>query len=169
LLAQETREPIWPAGIVGTISHDRVLSVAAAARAEAFAALGVDVEPDEPLDAAVAARVWIPEEATLALESGVVPAASTAKLVFVAKEAFYKCQFALTRKYLGFRSVRVKLSPLTFEATLVVAVGPLARGTRFTGCWRREGGELVATMAVQAPGLRGPSSRPNPASSRFSG
>jgi 4'-phosphopantetheinyl transferase EntD len=142
LLAAETRDPLWPAGFVGSISHDRALSVAVVARSDAYAGLGVDVEPDEPLSTQVAARIWSPEEASAAVAAGVVPEASAAKLVFVLKEAVYKCQFAITRTFLGFSGARITLGPGTFEARLTQSVGPLTVGTRLTGRWRREGGEL---------------------------
>ena len=53
LLVGPKREPLWPEGIVGSITHDDRLCVVAVARAEKYAGLGVDVEPDEPLEPAI--------------------------------------------------------------------------------------------------------------------
>ena len=47
ILSGETREPLWPAGIVGSISHDRALGVAVVGRTERFLGFGVDVSPDD--------------------------------------------------------------------------------------------------------------------------
>jgi 4'-phosphopantetheinyl transferase EntD len=35
--------PVWPAGIVGSLSHDGEIAVAAVARAEVYAGIGIDV------------------------------------------------------------------------------------------------------------------------------
>lgn len=142
----ETRDPLWPSGFVGSITHDRALSVAAAARSDAYAGLGIDVEPDEPLKPDVAARIWTPEEAAWAVAAGVVPEASAAKLVFVLKECVYKCQFALTRAFLGFSGARIRLGAGTCEAVLTESAGGLPAGTRFAGRWRREDGELFGAV-----------------------
>ncbi|HSU42260.1 MAG TPA: 4'-phosphopantetheinyl transferase superfamily protein, partial [Polyangiaceae bacterium] len=122
LLIGPAREPLWPPRFVGSITHDRELCVAVVARADTFAGLGVDVEPDEPLTPPVAARVWSPAEASAALALGVVPEDSAAKLVFAAKEAVYKCQFPLTRTFVGFHGVSVELATGSFTAALTAPV-----------------------------------------------
>ncbi len=172
LLVGSLREPLWPPGIVGSITHDRALCVAVVARSSAYAGIGVDVEPDEPLADDVAARIWSGDEATAAAASGVVPLASAAKLVFAAKEAVYKCQFAITGEYVGFHGVSVELaahragdapgrdgalsilgandSAGTFVAVLNAKVASLPAGFRFTGEWLRVAGELFAAVWVPA-------------------
>jgi 4'-phosphopantetheinyl transferase EntD len=146
LLVGAAREPLWPPGIVGSITHDRELCVAVAARSDAYAGIGVDVEPDEPLAPAVAARIWSPDEARVAERRGVVPPESAAKLVFAAKEAVYKCQFALTRSYVGFHGARIELGAGSFTAVLTAPVASLPSGFRFEGVWRRSQGELLAAV-----------------------
>lgn len=146
LLVGAAREPLWPRGIVGSITHDRELCVVAVARTEAYAGIGIDIEPEEPLTAPVAARIWSPAEALAAEASGLVPPASAPKLVFAAKEAVYKCQFPVTRTYIGFHGVSVELAAGTFTAVLTAPVGPLPSGFRFDGVWRRAAGELFAAV-----------------------
>jgi 4'-phosphopantetheinyl transferase EntD len=150
LLVGPLREPLWPRGFVGSITHDRELCVAVAARGDAYAGLGVDVEPDEPLTPSVAARIWSPAEAGAALALGIVPDESAAKLVFAAKEAVYKCQFPITRTYVGFHGVSVALGAGTFTAALTAPVPPLPAGFGFTGVWRRAHGELFAAVWLAA-------------------
>ena len=150
LLIGPAREPLWPPRFVGSITHDRELCVAVVARADTFAGLGVDVEPDEPLTPSVAARIWSPAEAGAALALGVVPEESAAKLVFAAKEAVYKCQFPVTRTYVGFHGVEVALAAGTFIAALTAPVPPLPSGFRFTGTWRRADGEILAAVWLAA-------------------
>lgn len=45
--------PVWPVGVVGSMSHCDGYRVAAVARASEFATLGLDVEPNLPLPAGV--------------------------------------------------------------------------------------------------------------------
>ena len=146
LLVGEQREPLWPAGVVGSITHDDELAVAVVASAATYAGLGIDVEPDEPLSEEVAARIWSEDEASRAARSGVVPERSAAKLVFSAKEAFYKCQFPLTHSYLGFHAVSIELGDGSFRARLVESVGPFVAGQRFEGRFRLIAGKLFTAV-----------------------
>jgi 4'-phosphopantetheinyl transferase EntD len=146
LLIGTAREPLWPPGFVGSITHDREVCVAVAALSAAYAGVGIDVEPDEALTPSVAARIWSPAEAEAARSLAVVPEDSVAKLVFAAKEAVYKAQFPLTRTYVGFHGVSVELTPGAFTAVLTAAVPPLPSGFRFTGTWRRAHGEIFAAV-----------------------
>jgi 4'-phosphopantetheinyl transferase EntD len=150
LLVGAAREPLWPHGFVGSITHDRELCVAVAARGDAYAGVGVDVEPDEALTPPVAAHIWSPAEAEAALALGVVPADSAAKLVFAAKEAVYKCQFLVTRTYIGFHGVRVDLADGSFSAELTAPVSSLPSGFRFSGRWRRAHDELFAAVWLES-------------------
>src|SRR5207245_224467 len=50
LLPSPDRAPRWPPGIVGSISHTSDYCVAVVARQRDFLGVGVDAEPDEPID-----------------------------------------------------------------------------------------------------------------------
>jgi 4'-phosphopantetheinyl transferase EntD len=149
ILSGEMREPLWPAGVVGSITHDRLFGLAVVGRAERFRGFGVDIEPDEPLSPEVAARIWSPEEAAAAAASGAISPESAPKLVFAIKEAVYKCQFPLSKQYLGFSAVTVTLGRERFDAVLNAAAGPLAAGLVFSGQWRRAQGELLAGVWLE--------------------
>jgi 4'-phosphopantetheinyl transferase EntD len=146
------REPLWPDGAVGSITHDREVSIAVAARSSVYRGIGVDVEPDEPLTPGVARRIWSDEEAAAAQAGAVVPLESAPKLVFAAKEAVYKCQFPVTRSYVGFQDVSIELHARaapgtgTFTALFNASFGPLTAGFRCDGEWRRAHGKLFAAV-----------------------
>ncbi len=105
----ERREPLWPEGIVGSISHSGSHAVAVLARTADYASLGVDVEISRSLEAGVRERIGSTEElreiAEHPLCAGLEPAASAAML-FAAKEAIYKCCFPVAREFLSFEDVR---------------------------------------------------------------
>ncbi len=114
LLRGSRREPVWPAGYIGTISHCRDLCVAACATDEVIAGLGVDVEPLSPLPAGVERYIHT------AVERGLKEAVPE-RLIFSAKESLYKCYYPLLNRFFGFQSVSLTFDTIaqtfTFEPT----------------------------------------------------
>ncbi|MGH8217527.1 MAG: 4'-phosphopantetheinyl transferase family protein [Steroidobacteraceae bacterium] len=109
------REPLWPPGIAGSITHTDEYCAAAAARTTRFAAIGLDAERRD----AVHPRLWrqiATSEEIVWLES-LAPdqAQAMGTLIFSAKEAFYKCQFALTREWLNFSDVTLTVEADGFQ------------------------------------------------------
>jgi 4'-phosphopantetheinyl transferase EntD len=103
----EDRAPLWPAGIVGSIAHTAGFCVAVAARTLHLKSVGIDceiigrVKPDLWRRICTAAEMsWL-----ASLEESERGLAST--LIFSAKEAFYKCQYPLTREFLSFEDAHV--------------------------------------------------------------
>ncbi len=149
----ERRAPVWPAGIVGSISHCKGYGTAVAARARDFAGIGIDVELDEPVSAAVAAHVC--SEAELRERARLEPriAMDLAKLLFSIKESVYKAYFPLALTFLDFSDVAVDLQPddATFAAHLTKDHLPAAAGTRvFSGRYARAAG-IVAAWTIIPP------------------
>ena len=100
--------PVWPAGIVGSLTHCRGYRAAAVARASDLAALGIDAEPAEALPAGVARRISTDAEfARLAALDG--DGTPWGRVLFSAKESIYKAWYPLTHVGLGFRDVDVTL------------------------------------------------------------
>jgi len=144
LLSGSQREPLWPTGVVGSITHTHGLCVAAVGRQSSYAGVGIDVEPAAPLQRPVAERVATEAEMS-ALRS--LPPLLAARLIFSAKEAFYKCQFYRTRQFLGFFDVSLELEPEgDFAARLLIDAGPLAAGDCFRGRWREQDGFLFTAV-----------------------
>ncbi|HEY0466953.1 MAG TPA: 4'-phosphopantetheinyl transferase superfamily protein [Polyangiaceae bacterium] len=138
ILAGTKREPVWPSGIVGSITHTDGFCAAAVGPASRFLGVGIDVELAEPLDRQTAIAVASDSEANRlsALDPGLA-----ARLVFSAKESFYKCQFYHTRHWLDFFDVVIELEEQgEFSASLLVDALPLCRGLSIRGRWAvREG------------------------------
>ncbi len=108
LLANPDRSPHWPAGTVGSISHTTGFAGAVAARTTQFQSLGLDVERFFVCDDSMSREVLTQEEtAWLALQPQVQQTALAA-LLFCAKEAFYKCQYPVTRRWLEFTDVSLR-------------------------------------------------------------
>jgi len=101
----------------------RVCGVAVA-RSELVQSVGLDVEQDRQLDPALVESVCTPSEWRALAVRG--RPHQDAIVYFSAKEAFYKCQFPLTRVFLGFHDVEltVDFESGTFRARVLL---PLPR------------------------------------------
>ena len=109
LLVGTDRQPVWPTGIVGSLTHTDDYAAAAVGRDDALLGLGLDCEGADRVKSHLWKRIATPPELEWlnALEPG--PAGRAASLLFAAKEAFYKCQFPLTTEWLGFEDVSIEL------------------------------------------------------------
>lgn len=137
-------EPLWPQGVVGSITHCRPYRACAVATDADVTALGIDAEPNLPLPRAVFERIAFGQERALIPDSQVrqsVGAGNPAhdvradrcgisdtrrevacgarpvcldRLLFCAKEAVYKAWFPIAQRWLDFADV---------EVTIDIAVG----------------------------------------------
>ena len=108
------REPIWPDGIVGSISHCDSLTGAIVAKKSDHISLGLDIEEIGRVTSDLWDLVFTETEKNflsgLSDEDKLVQ--STA--IFSIKEAFYKFQYPLTKTFLDFLDVEVlELNELT--------------------------------------------------------
>ncbi len=150
ILSGAHREPLWPPGVVGSLTHTHGLCWAAVAPGARFRGLGVDAEPDVPLAPALARRVCSPAETARAAGVG-LDAGILAHVVFSAKEAVYKCQFPTSGTYLGFGDVTLELAEGSFRGVLGVGAGPFAAGHSFEGRWERRAGFIFSAAWEAAP------------------
>jgi 4'-phosphopantetheinyl transferase EntD len=97
--------PVWPDGIVGSMSHNSSIAVAAVALRRDFIALGIDVEPAEALPSELLDYVATPQEK---MRIGEDP--YRGRLLFVAKEAVYKAVYPLDEIFLDHHDVSVSLN-----------------------------------------------------------
>lgn len=108
-----SREPVWPAGFTGSITHCDGLVAAVAARSGTVRGIGLDAEVDRPLPEGVSDQVITPGEA--ALMAGTPSASRDALVRFSAKEAVHKAVFPLTGVWLDFLDVAVELEGGAFR------------------------------------------------------
>lgn len=148
LLRGEDRAPIWPEGFVGSITHTDSWCAAAVARASEVRAVGIDLEPATPLKESVMNRVCTPSE--LQRLSKASDPALSAKLVFSAKEAVYKCQYSVTNEFLGFHAVSLDLGDGLFTAVFERDVADFRRGDRICGRYVIEDGVVATACALSA-------------------
>jgi 4'-phosphopantetheinyl transferase EntD len=127
------RAPLWPAGIVGSISHSDSACLAIAAPRTQFRGLGLDLEPDVPLDRDLWETVLVAGEREWLEALPEADQGASAKLIFAAKEAVYKAQYAISEHLFGFEGVEIRISEQSFTARLLAEISRLPAGTQFRG------------------------------------
>lgn len=104
------REPLWPAGVVGSISHGAGYCIAAACRRQDFASIGVDIETSNPLSPTLMDLVCTPGERLWCEQQGSALAGLLGKFVFSIKESVFKCLYPVFQEELEFSEVRLDIS-----------------------------------------------------------
>jgi 4'-phosphopantetheinyl transferase EntD len=149
-------DPMWPEGVVGSITHCAGYRAAAVALTKDVVSLGIDAEPDEALpDRGMLELIALEEErARLGELAAVLPGTGWDRLLFSAKESVYKAWFPLAGRWLGFESALVSIDQDqgAFTARLLVAAPPVngAPLTQFHGRWLAHQGLLVTAVVVPA-------------------
>jgi 4'-phosphopantetheinyl transferase EntD len=109
LLSGANREPLWPPGVLGSITHCQGYSAAAAARLadlDGIRGLGIDAELNAPLPDGVIDLVCTPWERRSLVEA---PGMNLPTLVFSAKESVYKAWFPIAACWLDHQDAEIDL------------------------------------------------------------
>ncbi|WP_249998268.1 4'-phosphopantetheinyl transferase superfamily protein [Actinoplanes sp. M2I2] len=148
------REPLWPPGVVGSITHCRGYRAAAVAPRTLLTGIGIDAEPHGPLPDGVHDAVTVPgEPEMLAALTATDPLIHWDRLLFSAKESVYKAWYPLTGRWLGFDEARLSIDPAAgaFGARLLVDGTRTDGGpslTRLTGRFAVAGGLVVTAVTL---------------------
>jgi 4'-phosphopantetheinyl transferase EntD len=146
--------PIWPAGLVGSITHCDGFRGAAVGPSRALAGLGIDAEPNRPLPEGLIADIASPaERRSLPGPSAARRGIAWDRLLFSAKEAVYKCLPAGSRRWtFADAEVDFDLAAKTFVARLEPVDGTAAP-RRLAGRWSVASGVLLtAVCRLHEPG-----------------
>lgn len=168
ILAGPRREPLWPDGVVGSITHCRGYRAAAVARRHQIVSLGIDAETHDRLPDDVLENIAVPEELdwqAACRHDGI----HWDRLLFSAKESVYKAWYPLMGTWLGFTDAVIRFSPGTgrFTARLLVP-GPHVDGRRlaeFPGRYLVRDGFALTAVALPAAARdeQDPQNTPQPA------
>jgi 4'-phosphopantetheinyl transferase EntD len=108
LLSAPDRAPLWPPSITGSITHTNGYRAAVVARERDLRSVGLDCESIDALDPELWPRICAPAELQRLGELDSAAGQRQAALIFAAKEAFYKCQYPLTKQWVGFEDVVIE-------------------------------------------------------------
>lgn len=110
LLRDQDRVPVWPQGIVGSVTHCEGLCLVAIASTRVQRGIGLDVEPDEAVRDGVERLVCRGAEHDWVNAAGDAEARSRrVKLIFSIKEATYKAFYPELRTFWSFQDVGVEV------------------------------------------------------------
>jgi 4'-phosphopantetheinyl transferase EntD len=149
----ERGEPLWPPGVVGSITHCEGYRACAVARTSSALALGIDAERNALLDEGVWEEVARGRERELR-DAGSASGPHLDAVLFSAKEAIFKAWYPLARRWLGFEDAEVSIeSPGFFTARLL---GPAAEASEapfgeLAGRWAADADVVVTAVLVPGP------------------
>ena len=112
----QTREPLWPEGISGAITHSGNWAAAAAGKTSEVSGIGIDLEDlERQVDSRISRHVCIPEEQKWLQECGEDFLEQYLKIIFSAKESIFKAFFPYSRTYLHFHDARILMEQTLFQ------------------------------------------------------
>lgn len=111
VLRGEHDEPLWPQGLIGTISHSYNWAVSAVAKQKDCFALGIDIEYiDQNVAAQLADHISTPEEKNWLNEISLLRYLRF-YLLFSAKESIFKALYPLYHTFLEFQDATLSWIP----------------------------------------------------------
>lgn len=152
LLPGAHREPLWPPGIVGSITHCALYSAAVVAWARDFLTVGIDAEPNRPLPEGILETIALPEEIAW-VRSADREGPAWDRLLFSAKESAFKAWFPIAGTWIDFTDARFRALPEGhgFEVTLVEGHSAVmdAGLSTLSGQYKVDDGRIVTAIAVR--------------------
>ncbi|MCE6078175.1 4'-phosphopantetheinyl transferase superfamily protein [Agrobacterium vitis] len=103
----EGRSPLWPDGVVGSISHCHGYAIAAAARKDSLLSVGLDVEDIVAPETQRKLSKSIMNDDELFLLQQDAPPEMVFTLIFSVKESFFKAAYPFVKAYFGFEAMSV--------------------------------------------------------------
>ncbi|WP_137702263.1 4'-phosphopantetheinyl transferase family protein [Marimonas lutisalis] len=132
---EANRAPVWPDGLIGSISHCNGGCAALVARGADLRAVAIDLEDNTNLPREVLPMVCLPAERAWIDRLAPERRMWAARLIFSAKECAYKLQFPITRKMLDFADLQVDidLPGRRFRARFLDHQAPFCAGETLDG------------------------------------
>jgi 4'-phosphopantetheinyl transferase EntD len=104
------RAPVWPEGLVGSITHSSELCAAVVAPIQVLRSVGIDMEKIGAVPEALKERILRPDETSALDRSGSPGGADWLTLYFCLKEAAYKAFYPVARRMIEFQQMRVRVN-----------------------------------------------------------
>lgn len=104
----EKREPLWPSGIHGAITHTKHLAAALVTPSSSVQGVGIDIESCIVEETMLNIKRQITSDEEWEIVNSQANRCAAFTYVFSAKESFFKAAFPQVRKYFGFDALRLK-------------------------------------------------------------
>jgi len=144
------RRPLWPNGIIGSISHTDGIAAAIVGHDQTTASVGLDIEGDAPLKKELRKYILTRSEAAARKARPLVANSSRCKATFAAKEALFKAIYPITGQFFGFLDANVDLHESgNWTATLCNTAPALPASMVISGGkWAAVDGFVIATIHI---------------------
>jgi 4'-phosphopantetheinyl transferase EntD len=153
LPANADRTPAWPSGVVGSITHSQCYCAAVVAHASEVTSVGIDIEETDRFDPGLLRLICVQDELLKLEQFDAAKRRLLGTLLFSAKESFFKCQFPLTRAWVGFMDAEVCFEDAA-EGEFTVTLHKHATGDRLfpraIGRFRTWNGTVATAFAIPA-------------------
>ncbi|MEZ9362679.1 4'-phosphopantetheinyl transferase [Vibrio cyclitrophicus] len=145
------REPIWPLGFCGSISHTNDKVIALVSRQECNVSPGIDIEMLQPSAMRETADIFTTNEERLILKTCALHYEIALLITFSAKESLYKSLYPKVRNFFGFEAAKVSNincmdKTITLELTRDLT-STYKKGAQFYGFYSLED-EMLMTLFV---------------------
>jgi 4'-phosphopantetheinyl transferase EntD len=150
LVPHKDRQPAWPEGVVGSISHTDGYCAVVVAPSPPMRSIGLDVEKLQTVEARLEQMILTPKE--MAFVNAHAPSRRDDLIIlhFSAKEAYYKCQYPVTETFLGFHDVELELELDEGRFVARRLTPGLARVERLEGKFIFAGGKVLCGVELLA-------------------
>ncbi len=119
ILMNEDKAPVWPEGVVGSISHSKSMAGAVVAFANKVSSIGLDIETIGGVNPDMWDMLFLASEQAFLQQFTGDKLTFYTTLLFSGKEAFYKFQHPLTKTFLDFTDVAMNLIEGQFEIAVL--------------------------------------------------
>jgi 4'-phosphopantetheinyl transferase EntD len=149
IVAGEIGMPVWPEGILGSISHSEAYCAAVALRTGSARGIGLDIERDRAVTQTMEPVIFGDTETAQLSRLAPDERRRIATIAFSAKEAFYKAQFPRSRAFLEYRDARVEVGEGRFDIFLLRDIDRIGScGDRLHGRYALADGYVLAGTII---------------------
>ncbi len=147
ILSGEDRQPIWPAGVVGSISHTETVGVALVAPTANCLGVGIDIE-ERRFAPELADQVPVSEERAWLDSLAAAERHRQTLALFSAKESIFKAFYPRVGRFFGFEVALLVPTATGFAARLIDDLDPAFPPDRTFPVHARWESDLVLTWVV---------------------
>ncbi len=116
---QTKKEPLWPKGFVGSISHSKDFVGAVVSKSSQLISIGLDIEKTGRVKKNMWRNLFTPAEQEFLNTLSEEDEKFYTTLYFSMKESFYKLQYPITESYLSFTDVELKQKNGSFKLEVI--------------------------------------------------
>lgn len=147
----ESGVPVWPRGVVGSITHCPGYRAAAVAWSSDIESMGIDAEPNQPLPVGVLDLIASPSEQNhLECIREELGGTAVDRLLFCIKEALFKAWSPVEHVWLDFLEAEVEIHAGGSFAARIDVKDPAVDFPRVVvGRWKKSDGRLHAGLVLR--------------------